>query len=164
MERQDIKKKFIADAMLGRLARWLRFLGYDTLYYPHITDRALISIALKEDRVILTRDTGLIKIKGLKASVLITSNNVEEQIIEVLNSLKPEKIDFMSRCLVCNGIIADITDKDLIRDLVPEYVYLNNNKFYRCNSCGKIYWEGSHPGKFINKINRLLKANNVFLC
>ncbi len=162
MESPNIEKKFIADAMLGRLARWLRFLGYDTLYYPHISDRMLISIALKDDRIILTRDTGLIKIKGLKAYILITSNNIEEQIIEVLNAIKPERIDFMSRCLVCNGIISDITDKNLIRDLVPEYIFLNNNKFYKCNVCDKIYWKGSHLDKFINKVNNLLKANNSF--
>ncbi len=162
MEKPITKKRFIADAMLGRLARWLRFLGYDTLYYPHIMDRTLISIALKDDRVILTRDTRLVKIRGLKAFILITSNNVEEQIMEVLNTLKPGKIDFMSRCLVCNGIITNVADKELVKDLVPEYVYLNNKKFYRCNVCGKIYWEGSHLNKFIKKVNSIFKANTNF--
>lgn len=156
MEVQFIDKKFIADAMLGRLARWLRFLGYDTLYYPHIPDNVLIGIALKEDRIILTRDTRLVKSKSLKSFILISSENTEKQLEEVLNILKPERIKFMSRCLVCNGIISDVIDKELIRELVPEYVYLNNNKFYRCNQCSKIYWEGSHTKNFINKINKFL--------
>ncbi|MEW6067714.1 MAG: Mut7-C RNAse domain-containing protein [Nitrospirota bacterium] len=149
--------RFIADAMLGRLARWMRFLGLDTLYYPDISDSRLMRIAREEERCILTRDTRLIKVKGLKDYLFIKANDSLNQLLEVINALKLKKFKPLSRCVKCNGLLANIQNKSEVRDSVPEFVFLNFNVFLRCHDCGKIYWEGSHPKSFREKLNKILK-------
>lgn len=143
--------------MLGRLARWLRFLGFDTLYYPDISDSRLISIARKEDRFILTRDTRLIKRKGLKNYLLLNANDSFKQLLQVLDTLKIRQFETFSRCVACNGYLAKISDKLEIRNSVPEYVFFHYKTFFRCNDCGKIYWEGSHTKNFKEKLCDIIK-------
>lgn len=147
---------FIADAMLGRLARWLRFMGFDTLYYPGINDSKLIRIAREQSRIILTRDTRLIKIKGLMNYLLISSEDPFQQLIEVLGAFKLHRFHLLSRCVKCNGPLSEIQDKEAIRDSVPEYVFLNYSSFLKCNDCGRIYWEGTHPRKFKEQISEII--------
>jgi uncharacterized protein with PIN domain len=149
--------KFIADVMLGRLARWMRFLGFDTLYYPNISDSRLIRVAREQDRFILTRDTRLIKIKGVEDYLLIRANDTFEQLLEVTETLKLKQFNPLSRCVKCNGLLTRILNKSKIKDFVPEFVFLNFNVFLKCNNCGKIYWEGTHPKKFREKLNKVLK-------
>jgi uncharacterized protein with PIN domain len=149
--------KFIADVMLGRLARWMRFLGFDTLYYPNISDSRLIRVAMEQDRFILTRDTRLIKIKGVEDYLLIRANDTFEQLLEVTETLKLKQFNPLSRCVKCNGLLTRILNKSKIKDFVPEFVFLNFNVFLKCNNCGKIYWEGTHPKKFREKLNKVLK-------
>ncbi len=148
--------RFIADAMLGRLARWLRFLGFDTFYCSGISDSRLIRIAREQDRVILTRDTRLTEVKGLKHYLLIRANDSFGQLVEVVDSLKLRRFNLFSRCVKCNGELAKIIDKAEIKDSVPEFVFLQHNDFLKCADCGKIYWEGSHPKKFRDKVGDIL--------
>jgi uncharacterized protein with PIN domain len=148
---------FIADAMLGRLARWMRFLGFDTLYHPDISDSRLVRIAREEGRFILTRDTRLIKIKGVKDYLLIKANDSFKQFLEVIDTLKLKEFNLLSRCVKCNGLLTRILNKIEIKDSVPEFVFLNFNVFLKCSDCGKIYWEGTHPKKFREKIINILK-------
>lgn len=133
--------RFIADAMLGRLARWLRILGFDTLYYPDITDRVLLKLARQEGRFILTRDTHFLR-KDVGDCLLVTSDGLEEQVSEVMKALGLG-LPGGSRCANCNGELREVLDKQEIADAVPEYVYLNFNHFQRCLQCGNVYWEGS---------------------
>ena len=140
--------RFIADAMLGRLARWLRFLGFDTLYFAHISDRKLISIALEQERLILTRDTGLVQRKAVREHVCIHENNPADQLVEVVNALQLKDFSHFSRCVACNGLLTRIPDKAEVKDSVPEFVFLTKQVFSRCSECGKLYWEGSHPKRF----------------
>jgi hypothetical protein len=144
--------QFIADAMLGRLARWLRFLGFDVLYFPDISDSELVRIAREQDRRILTRDTRLVQRKGLAHPLLITANDPLEQLMEVLGSVTMKPLAPLSRCVKCNSPLAPINDKNEIADAVPEFVFLQYNNFLRCTECGKIYWKGTHPEKFKEKI------------
>lgn len=146
---------FIADAMLGRLARWLRLLGYDTYYRKDITDRELIRIARQEQRIILTRDRELLKrLQGCKC-IFITSEILKEQLGEVLylfiekGSEEPQPF---SRCTLCNTPIEPVAKQGL-SGLVPDHVYFKYSEFARCPACGRIYWRGSHE----KKIKELLR-------
>jgi uncharacterized protein len=150
--------KFIADAMLGRLARWLRFLGFDTLYYPDIEDSRLIKIALEEDRCILTRDTRLVQIGAVKDYLLLLSNSTFQQLVEANDALHLDRVHLPGRCVACNGLLMTVTDKDQVRNSVPEYVFLSLDVFSRCADCGRVYWKGSHSrqfGEMLGKIKHL---------
>ncbi|MFA4640470.1 DUF5615 family PIN-like protein [Pyrococcus kukulkanii] len=137
--------KFIADMMLGRLARWLRLYGYDTLYGIKEDDR-ILEVAKKEGRIILTRDSELArKAKKLGVRViLIESNSFEDQVRQLMregiqfNELFPEN----ARCPKCNGPIVRVNKKEEIRDKVPEKVYEAYDEFYICLNCGQVYWPG----------------------
>ncbi|HHN66336.1 MAG TPA: hypothetical protein ENK09_13350 [Nitrospirae bacterium] len=151
MSKADVHKKkgFIADAMLGRLARWMRFLGYDVLYCRDIDDRELVRTARAEDRILLTRDRELTK-RFSVSHLLIRSEDVREQLKEVLSAFPGDRSE--RRCMQCNTPIRDIRKRE-VEGLVPEYVYLHNSRFQQCPRCGRIYWEGSHT----ENISRLLR-------
>jgi uncharacterized protein len=155
--------QFIADAMLGRLARWLRFLGFDTLYYPDISDSNLIRIARDQGRFILTRDTRLVKRKGLKDYALISSNDSFQQLLDLVEKLQLKQFHLFRRCVACNGQLLKISDKSEVKDTVPEFVFLNFNIFSRCRSCERIFWEGSHQKKFKEKLNRIVQFSDGHL-
>ena len=148
---------FLADVMLGRLARWLRLLGFDTLYYNDISDNRLLRIAKEQGRFILTRDTRFVKIKGITDYLLIKANDSFSQLREVIDTLKLTRFKLLSRCVTCNGMLTRILDKNEIKDSVPEFVFLHFNLFLRCSDCGKVYWDGTHPRKFREKLSEVLK-------
>ena len=147
--------RFIADAMLGRLARWLRLLGFDTLYEPDIRDGDLLKTALREGRCILTRDTHFLRMKALKNLLFIRSENPVEQIVEVMRTF-PDQAGRPGRCARCNGPLRVVGEKATVRDAVPEYVFLSVGEFFRCVSCGRIYWEGTHLKRFREMLGDVL--------
>ncbi len=144
--------KFIADAMLGRLARWLRLLGFDILYYPDISDSNLLKIARQQERFILTRDTHFLKMK-VGDCLFINSDDVFEQLTEVIKSLKLKMPD-TRRCANCNGTLVS-EEKEAVSDSVPEHIYRNHNLFLRCTECGRVYWEGTHYRNFMQRLSPL---------
>jgi uncharacterized protein with PIN domain len=152
--------KFIADAMLGRLAKWMRLLGFDVLYYPEINDSQVVKIARQQERTVLTRDTGLLMRRGLKDTIFIKSDEVYEQLAELKDRLNFLNADPMGRCVLCNGTLSRVPRKEEVRNMVPDFVYHNIRDFTKCAACGKIYWEGSHYKRFKEKIEELLKEEH----
>ena len=142
MTHDDQPLRLLADGMLGRLARWLRLLGYDTAYDNAATDPELARRARAEGRVLLTRDQALAARRGLRA-LLIRSQVLEEQVHEVCQRLGPPPHAALSRCAVCNSVLEPISH-DQAAQLVPPYVLRTRTKFRRCPGCGRVYWPGSH--------------------
>ena len=150
--------KFIADMMLGRLARWLRLYGHDTLYGIE-NDDEIIEVARKEGRVILTKDVALAR-KAEKLGVkvfLLRSNSLEEQVEELkrLGVEFKELFPANARCPKCNGPIRAVP-KEVVKGKVPSKVYENYNEFYVCENCGQIYWPGKQWREML-KIDRRLR-------
>ncbi len=138
---------FIVDTMLGNLARWLRILGYDTLYDRRYEDWRILRIAEKENRIIITRDRGLHRRalnRGLK-SILIEVDNIAERLayIALMTGIRLYVDLSKSRCPICNTQLIKIS-KEKVRDKVPPKVYKLHDDFWICPRCGKVYWIGSH--------------------
>lgn len=158
------KPNFVVDAMLGNLAKKLRILGYDSKYFSSIADDKLIAIAKNEKRIILTKDAQLAQIaeKQNIDTVLIRGNDEIEQISQINAKIKFDKFVMdsnNSRCIVCNGNL-QLIEKHRIIGKVPEGVLGREEKFWICDSCKKIYWEGTHFEKlqeFVNKLNNRLQ-------
>ena len=142
--KKDASPKFIAANELGRLARWIRLLGYDCVYYEKKEKRELIITSLRENRIILTREKGISKYSGIRM-IHIKKDFVEDQVRQILTGLRLEVDEdkMFTRCTVCNTPIEEIAKKDA-EDLVPPYVYKTQDNFKKCPNCKKIYWKGTH--------------------
>jgi uncharacterized protein with PIN domain len=135
--------QFLADAMLGRLARWLRILGYDAAYDPG-EDKDLLARAWQEGRILLTRDTHLLRRRRLPPHLFIQSDHVLEQVRQVLSALGlPRTAGPVRRCLRCN-VVLEPCGKDEVAGRVPEFVWSRHQTFWRCPACERIYWPGTH--------------------
>jgi len=145
--------RFLCDAMLGRLATWLRILGYDTVYANTADDHALARQARAEGRILLTRDTQLVQRRGIRA-LLITSDELEEQIRQVLTEfgLKPQAL--LSRCPVCNTPLRPLP-RERAQARVPPYVFQTQASFHECPTCERVYWPGSHWARIRQRLDAL---------
>jgi hypothetical protein len=148
--------KFLLTKELGRLVRWLRILGFDTEYFKQGNVSSLIIEALRDERIIITRNHRLPKSDGIKI-VVIEAERIKEQVTEVLEALKigPATDMMFSRCIICNERLEAI-EKDKIKDKVPEYVFKTQEDFITCPQCKRIYWRGTHWGdvtKTLKEIN-----------
>jgi uncharacterized protein with PIN domain len=152
--------KFICDDNLAKLAKWLRTLGYDTLFFDPIEDGELVSKALKDNRVVLSRDTQLsrFRMKLGERLLFIKSDKPLEQLKQVVRhfKLKPDKDLLFSRCLVCNNPLQKVA-KENIKDKLYPYVYQTQNNFVRCPKCNRIYWPATH----VKRMLETLKKNTV---
>jgi len=132
--------------MLGKLAKWLRMLGYDTLYLPDADDDELVRIAVREDRVLLTRDHRLSDRRMVrKRCVFVDWGSTGAQVRQVIDALglAVSEEALFTRCAVCNSEIIRI-DKADVRGRVPPYVYKTQTDYGYCAACDKIYWRGTH--------------------
>ena len=147
--------RFIADVNLGRLARKLRLLGFDTLYRNDYLDEEIIRIAIEEHRIILTRDAELLKNHRVTHGYWLRSTLSEAQIKEVV-----EKFDLyslikaFSRCMVCNGLLNPVAKAEIVHLLKPQTRH-NFDRFFRCRDCRKIYWQGTHYQRMLSFISDL---------
>lgn len=137
--------RLIADSMLGKLAKRLRMLGFDVGYEARVNDRELVRRARAEGRVLLTRDTRLLRRRDLPPHVFIRSDHVGEQLAQVVSELelRLDRGAAFTRCLACNGELAP-APKESVRGQVPPYVFRTQDRFARCHGCGRIYWRGTH--------------------
>lgn len=144
--------RFVVDTMLGKLARWLRALGYDTVYVGRADDAELLELVRREGRRLLTRDVRLARVGGGEA-YLVEADRLDAQLEEVIHrlGLAPRAGAFLSRCLDCNGLI-EPRAKPEVRALVSDYTYLTQERFFSCRSCGKVYWQGSHYDRILEKL------------
>lgn len=152
--------KFVADQMLGKLARALRFLGYDTIYLNPAPDTTLVKIAKKEKRTLLTRDTLLLKRKEVSRgdikAILLKSTSWEKQLKQVAACFKlnSQKFFLSSFCRECNNLLENVS-KLKVKGKVPPYVYENQKEFSWCRGCGRYYWKGTHFQKLKERISAL---------
>ena len=155
MDRKAIETRFIADSMLGKLAKWLRLAGIDVEYDKNIDDGLLTRRALSEGRVILTRDRSIAKTKEVNDCLLIWNDHLEEQLIEFLRVFELRTLESaFTRCIRCNNLLEEVK-KELLTEKVPPYVWKTQDEFKRCNSCNRIYWAGTHrenAERFLRKV------------
>jgi len=148
---------FVIDVHLGKLARYMRMLGFDSLYENNLNDELIVELSLKEKRTILTRDVGLLKRKNITHGYYIRNINTEKQIEEVVKRFQLEKmIKEFTRCINCNGLLNPIEKEKIIEKLPPK-VKIHYTEFFTCSNCSKIYWHGSHVEdmtKVVNKFKR----------
>ncbi|MDO8530586.1 MAG: Mut7-C RNAse domain-containing protein [Dehalococcoidia bacterium] len=140
--------RFLVDINVGRLARRLRVLGYDALLARDVDDNALVRLALREGRVLLTRDTHILKRRvvtlGLLRALLIQHDVVADQLRQVVDALSLEgTAHAFSRCIECNEPLAQ-RRPDEVRDMVPPYVYGTQRTYSQCPTCRRVYWRGTH--------------------
>ena len=151
--------KFIVDINVGKLAKWLRMMGYDTLLFDGDDDWRMIIIALEEGRVVITKDTQIVQrgviTSGRLKAILITSDKSEQQIQQVVESLN---LDYQYRpftlCLECNQQLVE-TSKEEVEDKVPPYVFQTQSQFVECPACYRIFWKGTHWKAMTEKLRRL---------
>ena len=140
-----MEERFAADRNLGKLAKWLRILGYDTLYERGDGDREFLNRAGEGGRIALTRKRDLTRRAYPGSLVVVKADRVAAQIGEVLTALEmePHPSRRMTRCLHCNEPLTEVP-KAAVEGLVPAYVYGTHTRFRRCPRCGRIFWPGTH--------------------
>lgn len=144
--------------MLGKLARWLRLLGFDTLYFRSISDAALTKAAHRQRRLLLTCDKELIRHHGDVALIPVPSHHPPEQLHYLISLLHLDTDTYLfSRCVHCNEPVHEVETSELALDGIPPHVLATHRTFYRCPTCGRYYWPGSHH----EKIRRALARFNA---
>ncbi len=154
--------RFLLDGMLGSLARWLRIMGYDTVYYVDKEDDELREEAGETGRILVTRDSGLYQ-KALKnevPAVLIHSEQTTEQLKEINKTFNLNTEHMNTRCPRCNGRLK-IIEKDAVKEKVPEESFKAFDEFWVCTECEAVYWKGSHWSQIEKTLNRVTDSNSL---
>lgn len=148
--------RFIADAMLGRLAHWLRVLGYDTAYEAHITNADLVQQARQENRLILTRDQSLPQKWHLDRYLLVAATAPMLQLRQVVQHFDLSwQTHWFSRCMICNTQLDPVARQDVTQQVPPD-VLEHHRTFVRCSTCRRIYWRGTHVDHMQNQLRQVL--------
>lgn len=158
MSLSENKPRFVADAMLGRLARWLRALGYDTLYDSSLDDAKLAELARGQARILLTRDVELTRRRNLTC-LLIQDDKIVKQLRQVVSAFGLDSDAAFTRCIECNAELVPLEPEHAV-SLVPPYVMKTQTRFRRCPRCGRIYWRGTH-WSHMEKIARELEKGHA---
>jgi len=156
--------RFIVDLNVGRLARWLRMMGYDTLLFDHGEDYRMIRIALDQARIIITRDTRIMERRvitsGRLRAILVNGDRPEEQMHQMLEHL-PLNTDFrpFSLCLECNQPLVERSKED-VADRVPPYVFQTQEQFVECPACRRVFWKGTHWQGMSRKLRGFIQGQS----
>ncbi|MCR4404675.1 MAG: Mut7-C RNAse domain-containing protein [Candidatus Acetothermia bacterium] len=143
--------RFLADTMLGKLAKWLRILGYDVLYYRDLGDEELLDLARAEGRILLTRDEEL---RRRCRGILISSDDWREQLRELAEAVPLDSSGLFTRCLECNAALERVSRAE-VEDGVSPFILATQEEFGRCPECGRVYWKGSHFAQALAEIERI---------
>ena len=146
--------RFVLDVHLGRLAGYLRMLGFDSLYQNRCSDERLAEVSREEHRILLTRDVGLLKRGSVTHGYYLRTTQPRQQLVEVVRRFDLGRLaNPFTRCLRCNTLLAE-ADKDQLRHQLPADVYLLHDRFLRCRDCGRAYWKGGH----FRRMQQLIEA------
>ena len=148
------RPRFVVDSMLGSLARWLRMLGYDTAYAKDIDDEEIVRLATDDGRTIITRDRGLASKSDV---ILIDEEELDLQLKAIHDKVGLNMDEASIRCSSCNGTLVDLP-KGEAAELVPKGALESNEVFWRCESCGKAYWRGTHWIGIMERLRKLSLA------
>ena len=148
--------RFILTPELGRLAKWLRILGFDTVYSSQTNFSCLLVEALRDNRIIITRNSRFVNKARVTRLVHVKSDSPTEQLKQVFKelSIKPDAEMMFSRCIICNTELSEI-DKPKVKDKVPEYVFNTQEDFLICPCCRRIYWQGTHWGNVAKTLKEI---------
>ncbi len=155
--------KFIVDNNVGKLAKWLRIMGYDALLFSGDDDGKMVKTALEQNRVILTKDNQIMKRRlvtsGRLKAILIKDDDIKSQLRQVVAALN---LDYhhkpFSRCLECNQPLVE-KDKEKVKSLVPPYVFKTQEDYMECPSCHRLYWRGTHWQAMSRELDEMAKGN-----
>jgi uncharacterized protein with PIN domain len=152
--------KFMVDENVGKIARWLRMVGYNARFFAGADDTEMVTIALAEGRILLTRDTRIMErrvvVRGELKAILIRSDRPETQLKQIITALKLDKDSLrpFTLCMECNTPL-EARLKEEVRERVPPYVYLTHSRFVACPTCHRIYWPGTHWQEMQRKLDSL---------
>jgi uncharacterized protein with PIN domain len=154
--------RFVLDVHLGKLARHLRMVGFDTLWKDDYSDPELLEISKAESRILLTRDRELFEKADPTLSHYVQATAPDEQLVEVadtfgLRSRISNMQGFLSRCLQCNSPILPVKPHQL-EDRLPGHVRLQFNEFFLCPRCERVYWKGSHFDRMWERVQKLMSS------
>jgi hypothetical protein len=150
--------RFVVDANLGKLARWLRLLGFDTVYRNDFTDAEVVRVAAGEERIVLTRDRRLLHHKAVTHGYWVRSVDPERQVDEVVRRFQLERsVAPFHRCLACNGLIRAVEKAAVLHRLEPR-TRRYYDEFYQCTRCARVYWQGPHYARLQDTVKRLVEA------
>jgi uncharacterized protein with PIN domain len=151
------RPRFLCDAGLGGLARWIRAAGYEATWIPDIDDDDLLREGERRQTIILTTDSMLMERRVLRDGILPAvwlppTLTMREQLALLFAELGLEPRE--SRCMSCGGELVEV-DKEKVRERIPPRTYLWKNEYFECSRCGKLFWHGTHWDKIVNSLRRL---------
>lgn len=155
--------KFIVDSNVGRLARWLRIAGFDTVFINDLDDNRLVRLALSEGRVLLTKDTQILKRRlvtsGRLKAILIEDDEVKAQLRQVVKALNlRDQIKQFTLCLECNQPLVH-KEKEEVEGLVPPYVFKTQTQYMQCPTCHRVYWRGTHWQRMNRELEKIVSES-----
>lgn len=159
MNRDQQTLKFAADRMLGKLAKWLRIMGQDVIYGPHLTGYGLIRAARQEHRLILTRD-GRLQQKQPPDFLFVESDRYREQLRQVVKACGLDPLaQAFTRCAECNTLL-EARAKAAVEKFVPPYVFSTQERFSACPRCNRVYWPATHHEKMLAELEIIARSES----